>query len=60
MAFARLCNIFRAFSYTHGLGFLEGFFRYFSQFSPILFDRSSIAKINLLSGDNVVSVGRRH
>ena len=37
--------------------FWEGFFCHFSQFNPILFDKSSIAKINRLSTVNVVSVG---
>ena len=38
-------------------GFPEGFSRHFSQFTPILFDKSSIAKINRLSAVNDVSVG---
>ena len=37
--------------------FWEGFFCHFSQFNPILFDKSSIAKINRLSTVNDVSVG---
>ena len=37
--------------------FSGGFFCHFSQFNPILFDKSSIAKINRLSTVNDVSVG---
>ena len=43
--------------YSPSDGFLLDLFRYTSQFKPILFDKSSIAKINLFSDVNVVCDG---
>jgi len=52
--FCRCFKYIYTFPYIHRRGHV---FRHSSQFKPILFDRSSIAKINLFSNVNVVCDG---
>ena len=52
-----MCIFFGSFRYSWSGIFREDFSVIFSQFNPILFDKSNIAKINRLSTVNVVCVG---